>query len=337
MLMILSLSKSFSTLSQSLRYNNDWGDLELVTISANPLLFWYIFDEINSNEVINYDNVFSSYKSNTLYGLRLKINSEFWYNSTIIHDSYFCKDSYFLLPMFCSTDIVTNEMSMIWVKETIRRQGYATQIMKLLGVEKVSARFVDIESKKFFDTCHFIGDEYNDKYATNDNSNDSHDSNGNNNDNNNDNSNDNSKFILTSISAKFMSSIYGELKTSNFIDYRTNVLNAFYDGCLYGLISNCDDIEDNVYCENRDKLLPIFCAVYEKGICGLIWTASRARRRGFATELIQKLKIDTVDSPMSNDNALGLWSKLQLSVKGEAEDGYYQKIQILKDLKSKSL
>ena len=321
LLCLLSLSKSLITSTQiSTRYHSDWGDLELVTLSANPLLFWYIVDEIDTdNNDINYENLFSAYKSNTLYGLRLKNNNDFWYNSTIDHDKYFCKDSYFLLPMFCSTDI-SNEMTMIWVKDNIRRQGHATAMMKLLDIEKVSGRFIDEESKKFFDSCQYIGNEYNHEYQRNI-------------INNNDlkkNDDNNSKYMLTSITASLMASLYGELKRSNFIEYRTNVLNAFYDDCLYGLRTYCDGIEDNVYCDNRDNdLLPLFCAVYEEGVCGLIWTAKRARKRGFATEIIKLLNINTVDSPMSNDNAIGLWNKLNLNVKGDAEYGYYEKMKML--------
>ena len=156
------------------------------------------------------------------------------------------------------------------------------------------------------------------------------------NDNNNNNNNNNNKLLLTKINSNDMKFLYDELRNSEFFSYRVNFLNAFYDKCLYGLKGQCDDIDNSIYCKNNeDYLLPLFCAEYVQKVCGLVWTNKRARGRGLATELIRLLNITTVDSPMSNNNAINFWNKLQLDVIGEPEQNYYEKMLLIKNTYSK--
>jgi len=118
---------------------------------------------------------------------------------------------------------------------------------------------------------------------------------------------------------------------SGFYHNRATLLDALKDGCLYGLcFSETDYMYDNLrtirefpppfLChgdECRQYLLPCFCMVDIKGgkKAKVIWTHTRARRRGFGTALVKNLGIEEVNKPV--DGSQPFWEACGLWMQGE--------------------
>lgn len=107
---------------------------------------------------------------------------------------------------------------------------------------------------------------------------------------------------------------------SVFIQNRIAILEAHKKGNLYGLrvIETtpmydrgaqlddlfCDDIKNSWY------LLPCFC-VKENDEAIILWTHSRAQRRGFGRKLIELLKIKYVYNPLPD--SVDFWKKCNVT------------------------
>lgn len=93
------------------------------------------------------------------------------------------------------------------------------------------------------------------------------------------------------------------------LEYRDFIVEAFREGCLFGLC--VDNEKKEVYAKGTEteNLLPCLCVVAENE-CMLLWVHTRIRRRGFGTALIQKLAITKV-SPILPES-LPFWKSLSL-------------------------
>ena len=112
---------------------------------------------------------------------------------------------------------------------------------------------------------------------------------------------------------------------SGFLCNRSTILDAYTNGNLYGLRvaetesmrirSACDD---SVFCTDIFKgektwyLLPCFC-IRENSTAVIIWTHTRARRMGFAKELVKLLHIEHADTPLPE--SIEFWGKCNIDVK----------------------
>ena len=96
--------------------------------------------------------------------------------------------------------------------------------------------------------------------------------------------------------------LYDELLNdeSGFIFNRTMILDAFKDKELYGLRVNeinYTSKQHSIYCANSDDLLPCLC-VKHNNTAMVLWTHTRARRRGFAKELVKLLNVQHAYNPL---------------------------------------
>jgi hypothetical protein len=109
---------------------------------------------------------------------------------------------------------------------------------------------------------------------------------------------------------------------SNFIYNRDVILDAYKDGNLYGLeIEETDSMfqrgarEDSLFCKDSMYLLhsmyllPCFC-IKDESTVHILWTHTRARKKGFAKQLIRELKILNIRNPLPE--SIGFWQKLGL-------------------------
>jgi hypothetical protein len=103
---------------------------------------------------------------------------------------------------------------------------------------------------------------------------------------------------------------------SKFISNRDIILDAYKNRNLYGLeIEETDSMYqrgargDSLFCKDSMYLLPCFCIQYDSTV-DIIWTHTRARRRGFAKQLIRGLNISNVRNPLPE--SIGFWQKLGL-------------------------
>jgi hypothetical protein len=103
---------------------------------------------------------------------------------------------------------------------------------------------------------------------------------------------------------------------SNFICNRSSILDAYKNGNLYGLeVEETNSMYkrgargDSIFCKDSVYLLPCFCMKDESTV-DILWTHTRARKKGFAKQLIQELKIIHVRNPLPE--SIGFWQKLGL-------------------------
>lgn len=103
---------------------------------------------------------------------------------------------------------------------------------------------------------------------------------------------------------------------SKFLCNRETILDAFKNGAMYGLeIEETDSMfkrearGDAIFCKDSWYLLPCFCIKYDSSVL-IIWTHTRARKRGFARKLIKELKITEIENPLPE--SIGFWEKLGL-------------------------
>jgi hypothetical protein len=111
---------------------------------------------------------------------------------------------------------------------------------------------------------------------------------------------------------------------SGFVHNKTILVDAFRQGKLFGLrVEETDAMfkrqawKDTVFCKGSYYLLPCLCirhGVRGSYIATIIWTHSRARRKGFARTLVKLLKIKEADTPLpeSTDfwDAMGIYPKI---------------------------
>ena len=99
--------------------------------------------------------------------------------------------------------------------------------------------------------------------------------------------------------------LYEELidDNSGFLHNRATLLDAFKTGKLFGLSSNTLGIP---YCTNSKDLLPCLCA-REGNKAIIIWTHTRARKRGYARRLVELLDITCAFRPQGD--SLDFWAK----------------------------
>ena len=131
-----------------------------------------------------------------------------------------------------------------------------------------------------------------------------------------------------------MDELYIEVCNSDGIGFWNNrgtILDAYSKGKLYGLrVDETDEMfkrgvmGDPVFCRQLNGevswyLLPCFC-VKEGDEAILLWTHTRARRRGFAKKLVELLEIKSADWPLPE--SLGFWQKCGIDpyLKKEKED-----------------
>ena len=107
---------------------------------------------------------------------------------------------------------------------------------------------------------------------------------------------------------------------SGFCHNRCTILEAYRSGNLYGLRVCETDImyknrkgDNNIFCKNSFYLLPCFC-VKENDKAIIIWTHSRARKRGFAKKLVKLLHIKYADKPLPD--SLDFWGKCNVKLVG---------------------
>ncbi len=105
---------------------------------------------------------------------------------------------------------------------------------------------------------------------------------------------------------------------SNFLHNRSNIVEAYKNGNLYGL----QVIETDEMCNRRAKLDTIFCngsfyllpcfIIKENNQAIIIWTHSRARNKGFARKMIELLEINSVYNPLLE--SMGFWEKVKIKM-----------------------
>lgn len=103
---------------------------------------------------------------------------------------------------------------------------------------------------------------------------------------------------------------------SSFILNKNIILNALLKKSLFGLrVEETDEMfEENernnpIFCKDSFYLLPCFC-IKLNDTAKIIWTHSRARRRGFARCLIEKLKIKYAYNPLPE--SYEFWKKFNI-------------------------
>lgn len=104
---------------------------------------------------------------------------------------------------------------------------------------------------------------------------------------------------------------------SGFYNNRTTILEAYKNGNLYGLsVSETYKMyerqarRDEIFCCSSWYLLPCFC-VKDSNKAIIIWTHTRARKKGFARKLVELLHIDVAFNPLPN--SLDFWKKCNVS------------------------
>lgn len=100
---------------------------------------------------------------------------------------------------------------------------------------------------------------------------------------------------------------------SKFMCNRSTILQAYKDGNLYGLeVEETDEMynnysgNDDLFCRYSFYLLPCFC-VKEDDKAIIIWTHTRARRRGFGKKLVKLLKLEYAYKPLPE--SFDFWNK----------------------------
>ena len=111
--------------------------------------------------------------------------------------------------------------------------------------------------------------------------------------------------------------------TSQFIHNRTTILEAYKTGNMYGLrVSETDmmyknnTIEDKIFANNfihgnSFYLLPCFC-IRENNKAIIIWTHTRARKKGFAKKLVELLQIKYAYKPLND--SIDFWNKCNVKI-----------------------
>ena len=95
---------------------------------------------------------------------------------------------------------------------------------------------------------------------------------------------------------------------SEFICNKETILEAYKNGNMYGLmVEETDEMyekleNEDLFChdmsgERQGYLLPCFCITNDSTAI-IIWTHTRARRKGFATKLVNLLKIECAQLPL---------------------------------------
>ncbi len=99
---------------------------------------------------------------------------------------------------------------------------------------------------------------------------------------------------------------------SNFVYNRCTILKAYKEGKMYGLtVDETEEMYQNQYFKNhiftvKYYLLPCFCIIEDEKVV-IIWTHTRARKKGFASKLLQLLNIKYVYNPLPE--SLEFWKK----------------------------
>jgi hypothetical protein len=119
---------------------------------------------------------------------------------------------------------------------------------------------------------------------------------------------------------------------SGFFNNRGIIVEAYKEGNLFGLrvgvtdsMYKRDAIFDDIFCRPNPNLsyylLPCFC-IKQDNKAIIIWTHTRARRKGFAKKLIELLNIEYADNPLPGSikfwekcNSLRLFKGVKLLVK----------------------
>ena len=115
---------------------NDWGELKLTQIGAND--FWNLFDELcddNSRFLFNRATILEAYKNGNLYGLTVDETDDM-HKRNAGADLIFCQSMFrnlYLLPCFCVKE--DNKAIIIWTHTRARNMGFATKLIKLLGIK----------------------------------------------------------------------------------------------------------------------------------------------------------------------------------------------------------
>jgi hypothetical protein len=152
---------------------------------------------------------------------------------------------------------------------------------------------------------------------------------------------------LTKIDIDDFWHLYDELQNdeSGFLNNRSTILEAQQNGNLYGLrINETDEMYergsrgdetdemfetgsrgdetdemyergsrgDEIFCKNSMYLLPCFC-VEENNNAIIIWTHTRARKKGFAKKLVNLLNIKYADTPLPD--SIDFWKKCNIELK----------------------
>jgi len=127
------------------------------------------------------------------------------------------------------------------------------------------------------------------------------------------------KLVKITDSRKFWY-LYDELETSmgGTVLHRGCIVEAFRNGHLYGLeVEETDEMyeknereKNSIFCRSKHGefswyLLPCFC-INKEDWAMMIWTHSRARKKGFATKLTELLGIKTAYIPLASDS-LDFW------------------------------
>jgi hypothetical protein len=98
---------------------------------------------------------------------------------------------------------------------------------------------------------------------------------------------------------------------STFLQTRSSIAEAYKAGTLYSLRMNETDSmykrgarTDEVFAKGTCYLLPCFC-IAESDKAVIIWTHTRARRMGFAKQLVELLNITEASMPLPSSISFG--------------------------------
>ena len=103
---------------------------------------------------------------------------------------------------------------------------------------------------------------------------------------------------------------------SGFVANRDMILDAYTGGNMFGIsvretpsmrIRNARN--DNIFCKGGRYILPCFC-IRDCDRAIIIWTHSRARRRGFAKRMVNVLGIKSAYRPIIT--SIGFWKKCNI-------------------------
>lgn len=96
---------------------------------------------------------------------------------------------------------------------------------------------------------------------------------------------------------------------SVFVHNRSVLADGFKEGNLYGLrVSETDAMyarvamQDDIFCPGSAYLLPCLCLLNGDGDVEIIWTHTRARRKGFASKLVELLGVRRANNPLSGSD-----------------------------------
>tara|TARA_B100001093_G_scaffold475388_1_gene500917 strand:- start:929 stop:1333 length:405 start_codon:yes stop_codon:yes gene_type:complete len=114
--------------------------------------------------------------------------------------------------------------------------------------------------------------------------------------------------------------LYDELldDKSGFLNNRTCILDAYKNGNLYGLrVKETDKMfekgerQNDIFCKGGNYLLPCFC-IKENNKAVIIWTHTRARKKGFAKCLVNLLDIKYAYNPLPD--SIDFWKKCNVNL-----------------------